>query len=208
MLLAGSHYSFPVQAVWAESGVKKEEKGSWCCFQPVLPSRPPSLGPWALQPLPGARVPSCPSSAALSQLPPGRNTPQPPSSCQPPHLVLSFLSVKQETLQLRPSPGSCVCSQPGRAYLGSPGCPAWLQAEPALIFWGISPCWPVAHRLGGSWNCLWRSGTEFPRAALGNPDLGKYSNAIILRLLADLKEEKKKSVFLAAEERSGMAEIH
>lgn len=200
MLLAGS-LQFP-GASWAESGVKKEEKGSWCFLQ--LPSRPPSLEPWVLQPLPGARVPSCPWSEPGVT---GRNTPQPPSSCQPPHLELSFLSVKQETLQLRPSPGSCVRSQPGRVYLGSPECPAWLQAGPALILCGISPCWPVAHRLGGSWNCLWHSGTEFPRAALGNPDLGKYSNAIILRLLADLKEEKK-YVFLAAEERSGMAEIH
>lgn len=54
---------------------------------------------------------------------------------------------------------------------------------------------------------MWHSVTEFPRAALGqrNPDLGKYSNAIILRLLADWKEEKEG--VLAAEERSGMAEI-
>lgn len=34
-------------------------------------------------------------------------------------------------------------------------------------------------------------GVEFPRAALRNPDLGKYSNAIILKLLADWKGGKK-----------------
>lgn len=84
------------------------------------------------------------------------------------HLILCspFLSVKQETLQLRPSPGSCVCSQQGlsREPRGSSLAPG----RAAVIFWGIPPCCCVAQRLSAaSWSCLWHSGMEFPERLWG-----------------------------------------
>lgn len=74
-----------------------------------------------------------------------------------------LLSVEQETLQLRPSPGSCLCPQPGSAGSGlsqSPECPARPQAEPAVIFWA-SPRAALGHTASAGAACGTR-GRSFP----------------------------------------------
>lgn len=104
--------------------MKKEGKGAGCCPWPQHPG--------VLQPLPGARVPSCPWGAAPSRALPGRSTPRLPSSCQPAHRVPSPSASLSATGNAAAAAGPRFLAvlaarlPAAQPYLGSPGAqPGW-----------------------------------------------------------------------------------